>query len=77
MNRKTSFPAVWQGLSGAQRSELRIRIIAEVRVSDVTLYRWQRGMCIPDNYPTRAAVAGVVSKFTGRDLTAEDLFPDR
>lgn len=76
-NKKASFPAIWAGLTATQQDDLRVKLVVAVRVKDNTLYRWYKGLNFPTDFATRRDVAQVVSEFTGRQLTAEDLFPDK
>lgn len=74
-SRKASFPAIWKALPEAQRSEARRRLIAEVGITDITLYRWREGKTVPVLPYYRTSTARIVSEVTGRQLSAEDLFP--
>lgn len=74
-SRKASFPAIWKALPEAQRSEARRRLIAEVGITDITLYRWREGKTVPSLPVYRNGAARIMSEVSGRQLTAEELFP--
>lgn len=74
-SKKASFPAVWRGLSEAQQAEIRRRLVADLGVVDVTLYRWREGKSIPQLAFYRTGAARILSEVTGRSMTAEELFP--
>lgn len=74
-SRKASFSAIWKALPEAQRSEARRRLIAEVGITDITLYRWREGKTAPRLPFYRSTAARIMSEVSGRQLTAEELFP--
>ena len=74
-SRKATFPAVWAGLSEELQDKLRKRLIIEIGIADVTLYRWREGKSIPVLAYFRQGAARIVSEVTGRSLSAEELFP--
>lgn len=74
-NRKASFPAVWAGLSEEDQKKLRERLIVEIGIADITLYRWREGKSVPALPYYRHAAARIVSEIVGHLVTAEELFP--
>lgn len=76
-SKNASFPVIWESLTPARQRDLRALIVGATHASDATIFRWRKGETIPEAYSTRKDIAVVVSEFTGRQLTAEDLFPDK
>ena len=74
-SKKASFPAVWRGLSEVQQTEVRRRLVTEIGVVDITLYRWREGKSVPQLAFYRTGAARILSEVTGQAMTAEDLFP--
>ncbi len=74
-SRKAKFPAVWAGLSEEHKTEIRKRLVIEIGITDTTLYRWREGRTVPVLPYYRTSTARIVSEVTGRQLSAEDLFP--
>lgn len=74
-SRKASFPAVWAGLSEEQQAILRKRLIVEIGIADITLYRWREGKSVPALPYYRQGAARIVSETLGRTVSAEELFP--
>lgn len=74
-SRKASFPAVWAGLSEEQQAILRKRLIVEIGIADITLYRWREGKSVPALPYYRQGAARIVSETLGRAVSAEELFP--
>ena len=74
-NRKASFQALWAGLSGGHKTEIRTRLVIEIGIADTTLYRWREGKSVPVLPYYRTSTARIVSEVTGRSFSAEELFP--
>lgn len=74
-SRKATFPVVWAGLTEEQQANLRKRLIVEIGIADVTLYRWREGKSVPALPYYRQGAARIVSEIAGRSVTAEELFP--
>jgi len=75
--RKASFPAIWKTITEAQRKMIHDRLVTELSVTDITLYRWRKGLSTPRQAHYRNGAACIVSEVTGRAFTPEELFPDK
>ncbi len=74
-NVTVAFPEVWDGMTDEQKQSTRRRLIAEIGINEVTLYRWREGRSVPRLPFYRSTAAQIVSEVTGRQLSATDLFP--
>ena len=72
---KMSLPAIWATLTKSEKSRLTAALIAETEVSYATTWNWTTGKYYPSSKPVREAAAATISKFIGRELTADTLFP--
>lgn len=74
-NNPEAFPAVWDGMTVEQRQLIRTRLIVEIGINEVTLYRWREGKSVPRLPFYRSTAARIVSEVAGRQMGATDLFP--
>ena len=75
LNRAEAFPVVWDGMTDEQKQRIRMRLIVEIGINEVTLYRWREGRSVPRLPFYRSTAARIVSEVTGRQMSAADLFP--
>ena len=61
-NKTESFPAVWDGMTDEQKQNTRTRLIVEIGINEVTLYRWREGRSVPRLPFDRSTAARIVSE---------------
>ena len=74
-NNPEAFPAVWDEMTAEQKQLVRTRLVVEIGINDITLYRWREGKSVPRLPFYRSTAARIVSEVTGRQMGATDLFP--
>jgi len=74
-NNPEAFPAVWDEMTVEQKQLVRTRLVVEIGINDITLYRWREGKSVPRLPFYRSTAARIVSEVTGRQMGATDLFP--
>ena len=74
-NNHEAFPVVWDRMTAEQKELVRKRLVVEIGINDVTLYRWHEGKSAPRIPFYRSTTARIVSEVTGRQMSAIDLFP--
>lgn len=74
-NKPEAFPVVWEKMTAEQKELVRTRLVVEIGINDVTLYRWREGKSVPRLPFYRSTTARIVSEVTGSQMSATDLFP--
>ena len=74
-NKTQAFPVVWDRMTAEQKQLVRMRLVVEIGINEVTLYRWREGKSVPRLPFYRSTTAKIVSEVTGSQMTATDLFP--
>ena len=72
-----AFPEIWDTLTQSERTDLRSKVVAKTRCTEVTFYNWAKGATRPIAFSAQRDIAQVVSNIIGIRVLPQTLFPAR